>query len=123
MLPFWNLERKESRTLDLNLGKVALYQLSYSRIYRSLTFYNVCCDGMNCSAFFWRFSKKLQCFKESLLTAGEVLSAVTAVTAASSSDKGDGLALQRHLKNLINPLHRNDLESAFHILGNLCRSL
>ncbi len=23
---------KESRTLDLNLGKVALYQLSYSRI-------------------------------------------------------------------------------------------
>ena len=25
---------KESRTLDLNLGKVALYQLSYSRIDR-----------------------------------------------------------------------------------------
>ncbi len=24
---------KESRTLDLNLGKVALYQLSYSRIW------------------------------------------------------------------------------------------
>ncbi len=23
---------KESRTLDLNLGKVALYQLSYSRV-------------------------------------------------------------------------------------------
>ena len=33
---------KESRTLDLNLGKVALYQLSYSRIYHSRTFYNVC---------------------------------------------------------------------------------
>ena len=33
---------KESRTLDLNLGKVALYQLSYSRIYYSLTLYNVC---------------------------------------------------------------------------------
>ncbi len=31
---------KESRTLDLNLGKVALYQLSYSRIenFRSLPF-------------------------------------------------------------------------------------
>jgi hypothetical protein len=25
---------KESRTLDLNLGKVALYQLSYSRVLR-----------------------------------------------------------------------------------------
>ena len=24
---------EESRTLDLNLGKVALYQLSYSRVY------------------------------------------------------------------------------------------
>jgi hypothetical protein len=31
--PFWkNGAGKESRTLDLNLGKVALYQLSYSRI-------------------------------------------------------------------------------------------
>ena len=29
---------EESRTLDLNLGKVALYQLSYSR------FVVVCCD-------------------------------------------------------------------------------
>jgi len=27
---------KESRTLDLNLGKVALYQLSYSRILNNL---------------------------------------------------------------------------------------
>jgi hypothetical protein len=26
---------KESRTLDLNLGKVALYQLSYSRVSRA----------------------------------------------------------------------------------------
>ena len=25
---------KESRTLDLNLGKVALYQLSYSRVFK-----------------------------------------------------------------------------------------
>jgi hypothetical protein len=48
---------KESRTLDLNLGKVALYQLSYSRIYRSLTLYNVCIDAMNCSAFFSDFRK------------------------------------------------------------------
>ena len=30
---------KESRTPDLNLGKVALYQLSYSRV-DSLEFYN-----------------------------------------------------------------------------------
>ncbi len=31
-LPFFkNGAGKESRTLDLNLGKVALYQLSYSR--------------------------------------------------------------------------------------------
>ena len=29
---------KESRTLDLNLGKVALYQLSYSRINRYCLF-------------------------------------------------------------------------------------
>ena len=43
---------KESRTLDLNLGKVALYQLSYSRIYRSFTLYNVCCDEVYCSAIF-----------------------------------------------------------------------
>ena len=43
---------KESRTLDLNLGKVALYQLSYSRIYRSFTLYNVSCDGVYCSAIF-----------------------------------------------------------------------
>ena len=58
MLPFLEFGAgKESRTLDLNLGKVALYQLSYSRIYRSLTFYNVCCDGMNCSAFFEVFEK------------------------------------------------------------------
>ena len=28
---------EESRTLDLNLGKVALYQLSYSRIFRAAT--------------------------------------------------------------------------------------
>jgi hypothetical protein len=27
---------EESRTLDLNLGKVALYQLSYSRIFLNL---------------------------------------------------------------------------------------
>ncbi len=31
-LPFRNGAGKEARTLDLNLGKVALYQLSYSRI-------------------------------------------------------------------------------------------
>ena len=32
-LPFFNTGAgEESRTLDLNLGKVALYQLSYSRI-------------------------------------------------------------------------------------------
>ncbi len=32
-LPFLNIGAgKESRTLDLNLGKVALYQLSYSRV-------------------------------------------------------------------------------------------
>ena len=30
--PFKTGAGKESRTLDLNLGKVALYQLSYSRI-------------------------------------------------------------------------------------------
>jgi hypothetical protein len=31
--PFWKFGAgKESRTLDLNLGKVALYQLSYSRV-------------------------------------------------------------------------------------------
>ena len=33
MLPFFKFGAgKESRTLDLNLGKVALYQLSYSRV-------------------------------------------------------------------------------------------
>jgi hypothetical protein len=32
-LPFLEIGAgKESRTLDLNLGKVALYQLSYSRV-------------------------------------------------------------------------------------------
>src|SRR5471030_440463 len=32
-LPFFNFGAgEESRTLDLNLGKVALYQLSYSRV-------------------------------------------------------------------------------------------
>ena len=31
MLPFESGAGKEARTLDLNLGKVALYQLSYSR--------------------------------------------------------------------------------------------
>ena len=41
---------KESRTLDLNLGKVALYQLSYSRIYRSQILYSVCLQCLNCSA-------------------------------------------------------------------------
>ena len=29
---------EESRTLDLNLGKVALYQLSYSRIYNLIVY-------------------------------------------------------------------------------------
>ncbi len=34
-LPFLNLGAgNESRTRDLNLGKVALYQLSYSRVHR-----------------------------------------------------------------------------------------
>jgi hypothetical protein len=44
LLPFFaeSGAGKESRTLDLNLGKVALYQLSYSRIVCSLTFYNAC---------------------------------------------------------------------------------
>ena len=32
VLPFMSGAGEESRTLDLNLGKVALYQLSYSRI-------------------------------------------------------------------------------------------
>ena len=33
VLPFFETGAgKESRTLDLNLGKVALYQLSYSRV-------------------------------------------------------------------------------------------
>ena len=33
LLPFFGIGAgKESRTLDLNLGKVALYQLSYTRI-------------------------------------------------------------------------------------------
>ena len=32
VLPFESGAGEESRTLDLNLGKVALYQLSYSRI-------------------------------------------------------------------------------------------
>jgi hypothetical protein len=32
---------KESRTLDLNLGKVALYQLSYSRILLIFTFQKI----------------------------------------------------------------------------------
>ena len=31
----------EARTRDLNLGKVALYQLSYSRISENLAFYAV----------------------------------------------------------------------------------
>ncbi len=40
LLPHWSLllqygAGEESRTLDLNLGKVALYQLSYSRILRN----------------------------------------------------------------------------------------
>ena len=38
MLPFYQSGAgKESRTLDLNLGKVALYQLSYSRIFTAPT--------------------------------------------------------------------------------------
>ena len=38
MLPFFLRfgAGKESRTLDLNLGKVALYQLSYSRVEDSI---------------------------------------------------------------------------------------
>ena len=32
VLPFRSGAGKEARTLDLNLGKVALYQLSYSRV-------------------------------------------------------------------------------------------
>ena len=31
-VPFLSGAGEESRTLDLNLGKVALYQLSYSRV-------------------------------------------------------------------------------------------
>ena len=36
MLPFKPGAGKRSRTVDLNLGKVALYQLSYSREERKL---------------------------------------------------------------------------------------
>ena len=42
-LPFRNGAGKEARTLDLNLGKVALYQLSYSRIcFVTALFYQSC---------------------------------------------------------------------------------
>ena len=38
LLPFFVFGAgEESRTLDLNLGKVALYQLSYSRKYKETT--------------------------------------------------------------------------------------
>jgi hypothetical protein len=36
LLPFGSGAGEESRTLDLNLGKVALYQLSYSRMIAAL---------------------------------------------------------------------------------------
>ena len=48
---------EESRTLDLNLGKVALYQLSYSRIYRSFVLYYVCCDDVIVTQFLALFRK------------------------------------------------------------------
>ena len=37
---------EESRTLDLNLGKVALYQLSYSRIASLIVYTGICMFSM-----------------------------------------------------------------------------
>jgi hypothetical protein len=39
LLPFKSGAGEEARTLDLNLGKVALYQLSYSRNIQHTSFY------------------------------------------------------------------------------------
>ena len=49
---------KESRTLDLNLGKVALYQLSYSRILPTAADVSICMNqqASNYIAIFWLHS-------------------------------------------------------------------
>jgi hypothetical protein len=49
---------KESRTLDLNLGKVALYQLSYSRV-SSPEVYNNFWGGSKVSRNFFPFARRL----------------------------------------------------------------
>ena len=56
---------KESRTLDLNLGKVALYQLSYSRIYyRTPLSPSVRISKSQIIALFFAFSAILKKFRK-----------------------------------------------------------
>ncbi len=85
----------EARTRDLNLGKVALYQLSYSRVFHITR---------RCSVVFWNGQIVMQFQAEFVaplknlpqcLTASDLVVAGTAVKAAaatSSSLKGTGLA-------------------------------
>ena len=49
---------EESRTLDLNLGKVALYQLSYSRVVRRAQ--EPGCEGRKYSGPFLRRARQVR---------------------------------------------------------------
>ena len=53
-----------SRTDDLNLGKVALYQLSYSRILPKPAIMAFRIDGVNCSLLFESHKKKADFFHQ-----------------------------------------------------------
>ncbi len=101
MLPFKTGAGEESRTLDLNLGKVALYQLSYSRKHKN---YNVIFETLlkgllkNPKKFATRLStgasRRAQCLTLPAAAGTAAVAAATAAAAASatsSSDKGTGM--------------------------------
>ena len=114
VLPFEFGAGKRSRTVDLNLGKVALYQLSYSR------------ERANYSAFFRplkrtrRFFGRASCFVASVLDridhpgVGRGLAYRRSGGSGRSSShllvaQGNGPALKGDLQDLVNPFDGNDL--------------
>ena len=81
---------EESRTLDLNLGKVALYQLSYSRVCETMFLNIVSCNASNSSLLFSTFQRaekfsNSQCCTDAGVPPAAGTAGVTGGVAASSS--------------------------------------
>ena len=119
---------EESRTLDLNLGKVALYQLSYSRIatgafehrQRGRKYSGIVVARASARPRRSRVSAS-GCRRPAAPPALRSPRAASAGFAGSSSGSGLRHALERDLEHLVDPLDRNDLELVLDVLRDLLR--